>query len=137
MGERGAALLGAGISREWPAARAAIGMPKEFRFYDLRHPGNLAADSGAKLKDLMVRGVQSSERAQPIYRHSTAAPAQAPAPMTQPSAAPHASRRASGTGSAGAARRLVLPTRLPTRCPVANLAPPEGHLWRAERRAGF
>jgi hypothetical protein len=39
-----------------------------FRFYDLRRAGNtLAADTGAKLKDLMVRAGQSSERAQLIY----------------------------------------------------------------------
>lgn len=49
-----------------------VGMPKNFRFYDLRHTGNtLAADTGAKLKDLMVRAGQSSERAQLIYQHST------------------------------------------------------------------
>ncbi|MFG2481384.1 hypothetical protein ACGFSI_01225 [Streptomyces virginiae] len=49
-----------------------MGMPKDFRFYDLRHTGNtLAADTGAKLKDLMVRAGQSSERAQLIYQHST------------------------------------------------------------------
>jgi integrase len=48
-------------------------MPANFRFYDLRHTGNtLAADTGAKLKDLMVRAGQSSERAQLIYQHSTA-----------------------------------------------------------------
>lgn len=44
---------------------------KLFRFYDLRHTGNtLATDIGAKLKDLMVRARQSSERAQLIYQHS-------------------------------------------------------------------
>ena len=32
---------------------------------------HLAADTGAKLKDLMVRAGQSSERAQLIYQHST------------------------------------------------------------------
>ncbi|GGT53511.1 hypothetical protein GCM10014713_54220 [Streptomyces purpureus] len=38
----------------------------------MRHTGNtLAADTGAKLKDLMVRAGQSSERAQLIYQHST------------------------------------------------------------------
>ncbi|MCL8018291.1 site-specific integrase, partial [Streptomyces sp. AS02] len=47
--------------------------PENFRFYDLRHTGNtLSADTGAKLKDLMVRAGQSSERAQLIYQHSTA-----------------------------------------------------------------
>ncbi len=49
-----------------------MGLPEGFRFYDLRHTGNtLAADTGAKLKDLMVRACQSSERAQLIYQHST------------------------------------------------------------------
>lgn len=48
-------------------------MPDNFRFYDLRLTGNtLAAYTGAKLKDLMVRAGQSSERAQLIYQHSTA-----------------------------------------------------------------
>ncbi|MEU9634791.1 ATP-binding protein [Streptomyces tendae] len=47
--------------------------PERKGFYDLRHTGNtLAADTGAKLKDLMVRAGQSSERAQLIYQHSTA-----------------------------------------------------------------
>ncbi|MFI7285133.1 hypothetical protein ACIBRY_00425 [Streptomyces anulatus] len=43
------------------------------RFYELRHTGNtLSADTGAKLrKDLMVRAVQSSERARLICQHST------------------------------------------------------------------
>jgi hypothetical protein len=48
-------------------------MPDNFRFYDLRHTGNtLAADTGAKPKDLMVRAGQSSERAQLICQHSPA-----------------------------------------------------------------
>ncbi|WP_369145115.1 tyrosine-type recombinase/integrase [Streptomyces sp. R44] len=72
VGERGAALRGTTFGRKWRKARDAVGMPKEFRFYDLRHTGNtLAADTGAKLKDLMVRAGQSSERAQLIYQHST------------------------------------------------------------------
>lgn len=74
VGERGAALRGTTFGRKWRKARDAVGMPKEFRFYDLRHTGNtLAADTGAKLKDLMVRAGQSSERAQLIYQHSTKA----------------------------------------------------------------
>jgi integrase len=49
----------------------AAGLPENFRFYDLRHTGNtLAADSGAKLKDLMVRAGQASPKAQLIYQHS-------------------------------------------------------------------
>lgn len=72
VGEKGAALRGTTFGRKWRKARDVVGMPKEFRFYDLRHTGNtLAADTGAKLKDLMVRAGQSSERAQLIYQHST------------------------------------------------------------------
>ncbi|MEK9519637.1 site-specific integrase [Streptomyces venezuelae] len=74
VGERGAALRGTTFGRKWRKARDVVGLPKEFRFYDLRHTGNtLAADTGAKLKDLMVRAGQSSERAQLIYQHSTKA----------------------------------------------------------------
>jgi integrase len=58
------------FGRKWRKARVTVGMPG-FRFYDLRHTGNtMAADTGAKLKDLMVRAGQSSERAQLIYQHS-------------------------------------------------------------------
>jgi integrase len=72
VGEKGAALRGTTFGRKWRKARDTVGLPKEFRFYDLRHTGNtLAADTGAKLKDLMVRAGQSSERAQLIYQHST------------------------------------------------------------------
>ncbi|MFJ1636576.1 MULTISPECIES: hypothetical protein [unclassified Streptomyces] len=60
------------FGRKWRRARDKVGLPEDFRFYDLRHTGNtLAADTGAKLKDLMVRAGQSSERAQLIYQHST------------------------------------------------------------------
>ncbi|WP_079277782.1 tyrosine-type recombinase/integrase [Streptomyces sp. CB03234] len=72
VGEKGAALRGTTFGRKWRKARDTVGLPKEFRFYDLRHTGNtLAADTGAKLKDLMVRAGQSSEKAQLIYQHST------------------------------------------------------------------
>lgn len=74
VGEKGAALRGATFGRKWRKARDAVGMPKEFRFYGLRHTGNtLAADTGAKLKDLMVRAGRSTGRAQLIYQHSTKA----------------------------------------------------------------
>lgn len=74
VGEKGAALRGTTFGRKWRKARDQVGLPKEFRFYDLRHTGNtLAADTGAKLKDLMVRAGQSSEKAQLIYQHSTKA----------------------------------------------------------------
>ncbi|EOT03201.1 hypothetical protein K530_14872 [Streptomyces noursei CCRC 11814] len=71
VGERGAALRRSSFGRKWRKARIAVGLPDNFRFYDLRHTGNtLAADSGAKLKDLMVRAGQSSPKAQLIYQHS-------------------------------------------------------------------
>ncbi|AYC39775.1 tyrosine-type recombinase/integrase [Streptomyces griseorubiginosus] len=73
VGEKGAPFRRSTFGRKWRKARTKVGMPDNFRFYDLRHTGNtLAADTGAKLKDLMVRAGQSSERAQLIYQHSTA-----------------------------------------------------------------
>ncbi|KFG05956.1 MULTISPECIES: tyrosine-type recombinase/integrase [Streptomyces] len=72
VGEKGAPFRRSTFGRKWRKARTKVGMPDNFRFYDLRHTGNtLAADTGAKLKDLMVRAGQSSERAQLIYQHST------------------------------------------------------------------
>lgn len=47
-------------------------MPDGFRFYDLRHTGHtLSTQSGATLKDTMVRAGQSTEKAALIYQHST------------------------------------------------------------------
>ncbi|MFE7810474.1 tyrosine-type recombinase/integrase [Streptomyces sp. NPDC057433] len=72
VGEKGAPFRRSTFGRKWCKARKKVGLPDNFRFYDLRHTGNtLAADTGAKLKDLMVRAGQSSERAQLIYQHST------------------------------------------------------------------
>ena len=72
VGERGAPFRRSSFSRKWRRARDKVGLPADFRFYDLRHTGNtLAADTGAKLKDLMVRAGQSSQKAQLIYQHST------------------------------------------------------------------
>lgn len=63
VGEKGAPFRRSTFGRKWRKARAKVGLPDNFRFYDLRHTGNtLAADTGAKLKDLMVRAGQSSER---------------------------------------------------------------------------
>jgi integrase len=71
VGEKGAPFRRSTFGRKWRKARLKVGMPDNFRFYDLRHTGNtLAADTGAKLKDLMVRAGQSSERAQLIYQQS-------------------------------------------------------------------
>lgn len=51
--------------------REKVGLPDDFRFYDLRHTGHtLATRSGATLKDAMVRAGQSSEKAALIYQYS-------------------------------------------------------------------
>jgi len=47
----------------WPQAVASVGMPG-LHFHDLRHAGNqFAANSGARLRDLMARMGHDSERA--------------------------------------------------------------------------
>ncbi len=71
VGERGAPFRRSTFGRKWRAARAKVGLPSDFRFYDLRHTGHtLATRSGATLKDTMVRAGQSSERAALMYQHS-------------------------------------------------------------------
>jgi len=53
----------------WPQAAEAIGMPG-LHFHDLRHTGNqFAAQSGARLRDLMARMGHDSEHAAMIYQH--------------------------------------------------------------------
>jgi integrase len=72
VGERGAPFRRTTFGRKWHKARVRVGMPDGFRFYDLRHTGHtLSTQSGATLKDTMVRAGQSSERAALIYQHST------------------------------------------------------------------
>ncbi|MEU4681539.1 tyrosine-type recombinase/integrase [Streptomyces xinghaiensis] len=72
VGERGGLFRRSTFGRRWRRARAAVGLPEDFRFYDLRHTGHtLATQTGATLKDVMVRAGQSSERAALIYQHST------------------------------------------------------------------
>ncbi|MFD8275623.1 tyrosine-type recombinase/integrase [Streptomyces flaveolus] len=71
VGERGAAFRRSTFGRYWRKARAVVGLPDHFRFYDLRHTGHtLSTRSGATLKDTMVRAGQSSEKAAMIYQHS-------------------------------------------------------------------
>ncbi|MEW2439114.1 tyrosine-type recombinase/integrase [Streptomyces caniferus] len=71
VGEKGKPFRRSTFGRKWRKARALVGMPEGFRFYDLRHTGHtLATRSGATLKDTMVRAGQSSERAALIYQHS-------------------------------------------------------------------
>lgn len=71
VGERGKPFRRSTFGRKWRRARTKVGMPEGFRFYDLRHTGHtLATQSGATLKDTMVRAGQSTERAALIYQHS-------------------------------------------------------------------
>lgn len=71
VGEKGAPFRRSSFGRKWRRSRAAVGLPEGFRFYDLRHTGHtLSTQSGATLKDTMVRAGQSSERAALIYQHS-------------------------------------------------------------------
>ncbi|MGQ4490506.1 tyrosine-type recombinase/integrase [Streptomyces sp. SAS_281] len=71
VGEKGKPFRRSTFGRKWRKARAAIGLPENFRFYDLRHTGHtLTTRSGATLKDTMVRAGQSTERAALIYQHS-------------------------------------------------------------------
>ncbi|MDJ1131523.1 tyrosine-type recombinase/integrase [Streptomyces iconiensis] len=72
VGEKGAPFRRSSFGRKWRRACAHVGMPDGFRFYDLRHTGHtLSTQSGATLKDTMVRAGQSSEKAALIYQHST------------------------------------------------------------------
>ncbi|ONK12569.1 putative prophage phiRv2 integrase [Streptomyces sp. MP131-18] len=71
VGEKGKPFRRSTFGRKWRKARARVGMPDDFRFYDLRHTGHtLSTQSGATLKDTMVRAGQSSEKAAMIYQHS-------------------------------------------------------------------
>ncbi|TXS56086.1 tyrosine-type recombinase/integrase [Streptomyces sp. t39] len=71
VGEKGAPFRRSTFGRRWRKARERVGMPSNFRFYDLRHTGHtLSTRSGATLKDTMVRAGQSTEKAALIYQHS-------------------------------------------------------------------
>ncbi|MBD0746048.1 tyrosine-type recombinase/integrase [Streptomyces sp. CBMA152] len=71
VGEKGAPFRRTTFGRKWRKARALVGLPDGFRFYDLRHTGHtLSTRSGATLKDTMVRAGQSSEKAAMGYQHS-------------------------------------------------------------------
>lgn len=70
-GVKGGPLRRSGFAKlsAWGHAVESIGMPG-LHFHDLRHTGNqFAADSGAKLRDLMARMGHDSERAALIYQH--------------------------------------------------------------------
>jgi integrase len=72
-GVTGAVLRRSNFQRtsRWTEAAAAVGLPG-FHFHDLRHTGNnLAAATGASLRDLMHRMGHASTRAAVIYQHAT------------------------------------------------------------------
>jgi integrase len=72
-GATGAPLRRSNFQRaaRWTQAVAAVGLPG-FHFHDLRHTGNnLAAATGASLRDLMHRMGHQSTRAALIYQHAT------------------------------------------------------------------
>lgn len=50
VGEKGAPFRRSTFGRKWLRAREVVGMPEDFRFYDLRHTGHtLSTRSGATL----------------------------------------------------------------------------------------
>lgn len=74
VGPKGAMLRRGNWRRsvKWAAAIAEAGLPKGFRFHDLRHTGNhLAAAAGASTRELMYRMGHGSTRAALIYQHAT------------------------------------------------------------------
>ncbi|HZD13990.1 MAG TPA: integrase [Pseudonocardiaceae bacterium] len=73
-GEKGASLRRGNFGRsiKWQVVVAAAGLPAGLHFHDLRHTGNqLAANSGATTRELMLRMGYGSMRAALIYQHAT------------------------------------------------------------------
>lgn len=74
VGEKGAILKRGNWRRsvKWAESVKKAGLPKGFRFHDLRHTGNhLAAAAGASTRELMHRMGHGSARAALIYQHAT------------------------------------------------------------------
>lgn len=72
-GDKGGPLRRSNYNKQtrWTAAVAAVGVPG-LHFHDLRHTGNhLAAQTGASLRDLMLRMGHDSMRAALIYQHAS------------------------------------------------------------------
>jgi len=72
-GEKGGPLRRSNYNKQtrWTDAVAAVGVPG-LHFHDLRHTGNhLAAQTGASLRDLMLRMGHDSMRAALIYQHAS------------------------------------------------------------------
>ena len=56
----------------WPALIEAAGLPRGFRFHDLRHTGNhLAAQTCASTREMMQRMGHSTVRAAMVCQHAT------------------------------------------------------------------
>lgn len=71
VGAQGATMRRSNFAPMWAKAVKRAGLPKGFRFHDLRHTGNTwAAGSGANLRELMERMGHSSTRAAVIYLHA-------------------------------------------------------------------
>jgi integrase len=75
------------FGRKWRRAREFVGMPDDFRFYDLRHTGHtLSPRSGTTLKDTMVEIAAGLDAAVRKARQEAAAlPDDAVDPDDQPS----------------------------------------------------
>ena len=57
---------------DWACQVKAAGLPAGFHFHDLRHTGNdLAAQSGASIRELMHRMGHSTMAAALMYQHAT------------------------------------------------------------------
>ncbi|MGH3876507.1 MAG: tyrosine-type recombinase/integrase [Actinophytocola sp.] len=70
VGPKGALLTRGNFHTIWSKAREKAGIPG-LHLHDLRHTGNtLAAETGATLKELMVRMGHASTRAALIYLHA-------------------------------------------------------------------
>jgi integrase len=71
-GEKGGPLRRHVWQKHWTRARGRVGLPKSFRFHDLRHTANtLAAASGASTAELMHRMGHASSAAALRYQHAT------------------------------------------------------------------
>jgi integrase len=71
-GDKGGPLRRQVLQGFWNDARKAAGMPKGFRFHDLRHTANtLTAATGASTAELMRRLGHASPAAALRYQHAT------------------------------------------------------------------
>jgi integrase len=70
--EGGGALRPAALYKHWNRARLRAGLPRSFRFHDLRHTANtITAAAGASTRELMHRMGHASAEAALRYQHAT------------------------------------------------------------------